>query len=259
MKVSIITVSNNNAATIAKCLTSVYNQTWPDIEHIIIDNASNDGTVEIIHNTASRLVCFVSEPDNGIYEAINKGILLSHGDIIGILSADDVFFDSHSVEKIANVFQNHDIDCLYANLIFTNHKGKVVRVWRSKPLISGLFEKSWTPAHPTFYCKKQMYERYGRYKIDYKIAADVELMLRFIVVYKIKSYFLNDFLINMRYGGISTQGLRSVMIITKEMRRAFRENKMQFHVWRYVLHKMLKIKEILVSANDKSINLHTKP
>ena len=150
--------------------------------------------------------------------------MMAKGDVIGILNADDVFMNNQSVEKIVNAFRKQNTDCVYGNLVFTNHKGRVVRVWRSKPFISGLFEISWTPAHPTFYCKKLMYEKYGLYKTDYTIAADVELMLRFITVHKIKSYFLNDFLVNMRYGGISTQGLRSTIIITKEMRRAFKEH-----------------------------------
>jgi glycosyltransferase involved in cell wall biosynthesis len=254
MKVSIITVTYNSEATVKSCLTSVKNQTWPNIEHIIIDNASNDGTIGIIKDTPSRLTRLVSEPDKGIYDAINKGILCASGEIIGILNADDVFMNNQSVEKIVNAFKEQNTDCVYGNLVFTNQKGRVIRVWRSKPFISGLFEISWTPAHPTFYCKKLMYETYGLYKTDYKIAADVELMLRYITVHKINSYFLDDFLVNMRYGGISTRGLRSTIIITKEMRRAFKEHNIPFNLFGYLFHKFMKVKEFLNIKNKRLNN-----
>lgn len=242
MRVSIITVTKNSADTIAACVRSVASQTWHDIEHLVIDGASSDHTLAIIRSESGKISRVVSEPDKGIYDAINKGILLASGDIIGVLNADDVFLNNQSVEKIVNAFTDHDTDCVYGNLVFTNHKGKIVRVWRSKTFINGLFEKSWTPAHPTFYCKKRVYEKYGLYKTDYKIAADVELMLRFITVYKIKSYFLDDFLVNMRYGGLSTQGLKSTIIIIKEMRRAFKEHNLRFQL-KYLFYKFLKVRE----------------
>lgn len=245
MKVSIITATYNNAATIDSCLKSVNKQTWSDIEHIIVDGASTDDTLNMLNASPNRVTKIVSEPDNGIYEAINKGIQLASGDIIGILNADDVFINQHAVEKIVHTFVDKGTDCVYGNLVFTNKKGKIVRVWRSKPFISGLFEKSWTPAHPTFYCKKQMYEKYGLYKTDYRIAADVELMLRFITIHKIKYHYLNEFLVNMRHGGVSTRGPRSTIVITREMRCAFREHDLPFNMLKYLFFKFLKVREYL--------------
>ena len=187
----------------------------------------------------------------GIYDAINKGIRLATGEVIGILNADDVFADDHAVEKIMKAFSEKETDCVYGNLVFTNSKGRVVRVWKSKPFIEGLFEISWTPAHPTFYCKKQVYEKYGLYKTDFRIASDVELMLRFITIHKIRSFYLNEFLVTMRYGGASTRGLKSTYIITKEMRRAFREHGLPFNLMKYLFFKVLKIREFFKGIRPK--------
>jgi glycosyltransferase involved in cell wall biosynthesis len=252
MKISIITVTKNSAETIAACIRSVHSQSWPDIEHIIIDGASTDNTLEIIHSTPNTIACIITELDMGIYDAINKGIMLSTGDIIGILNADDIFYDSKVIEKIAQAFLVNDCDCIYGNLVFSNQKGKIIRVLRSKPFTKGLFEISWTPAHPTFYCKRNMYEQYGGYKTDYKIAADVELMLRFFVFHKINAYFLDEFLVIMRHGGVSTQAFSSTYVITKEMRRAFKENNIPFNLPKYLFFKFLKIREYLHSFTYES-------
>lgn len=243
MKVSIITPAFNSAGTIKKCIESVNRQTWPFIEQIIIDGGSTDRTLELICSVPNRVSTTISEPDQGIYDAINKGIGYASGDIIGILNSDDVYADEHSVGKIVLAFQVHKPDCTYGNLIFTDADGKVVRKWQSKPFVDGLFQKSWTPAHPTFYAKRDIYLLHGLYKTDYKIAADVELMLRLLEIHKIKSHFINETLVNMHYGGVSTRGLMSTLTITKEMKRAFRENRMDLNLVRYLWHKLYKIRE----------------
>jgi glycosyltransferase involved in cell wall biosynthesis len=243
MIISIITVSYNSSETIADCISSVNNQTYKNIEHIIIDGASKDGTIEKIKTTPNRIAKIISEPDKGIYDAMNKGILLSTGDIIGMLNADDQLYDITSIEKIVNTFQSNKVDCCYGNLIFQNKEGKIVRRWHSKPFKSDLFLKSWTPAHPTFYCKRNLYYKYGLYKTDYRIAADVELMLRFLEINKIQSFFIDKYLVKMKSGGTSNQGLKSTFIITKEMYRAFKENGLHFNLIKYLFYKGLKIKE----------------
>ncbi len=245
MKISIITATFNSAATIASCIASVNEQTYSDIEHIIIDGASKDNTLEIIKSIPNRVVKIISEPDKGIYDAMNKGIKLATGDIGGILNSDDHFFNRQSLEKIALGFKNPNIDAVYGNLIFTDESGKLVRTCISKPFKSGLFSQSWSPPHPTFYCKRGLYEKYGLYHTDYQIAADVELMLRFLEVHKIKSHFINDVLINMRKGGVSNQGIQSTVIITKELRKAFKENGLAFNLPKYLFYKGLKTKEYL--------------
>lgn len=248
MKVSIITVTHNSAATIANCIASVFNQSYPNIEHIIIDGASKDDTVEIIKALPNRVTKIISEPDNGIYDAINKGIHLATGDVIGVLSSNDQFFNLQSVETIVHGFENPEIDATYGNLILHNKHGKTIRVWKSRPYKPGLFAHSWTPAHPTFYCKREIYERHGLYRTDYRIAADVELMLRFIAIHKIKTNFINENLVKMLVGGTSTQGIKSTLIIIKEMKRAFKENKWKFNIAKYLIFKVLKVREFIFKS-----------
>ncbi|MCF6359030.1 MAG: glycosyltransferase, partial [Draconibacterium sp.] len=220
-----------------------------DIEYIIVDGQSKDGTTAIIkkykHKFGGHLK-WISEPDQGIYDAMNKGIQLASGDVIGTLNSDDTFYNNEVIEKVAGVFENHpEIDCLYGNLIFIDEENKLVRKWQSKPFISGLFAKSWTPAHPTFYCRKEVFEKYGLYKTHYKIAADVEFMFRMLELNKLKSYFLNETIVSMAIGGISTQGLKSTITITKELQLAYKENGMKLNLPKYLFYKGLKIKEYL--------------
>ncbi len=245
MKVSIITVTYNSARTISDCVASVNAQTYPEIEHIIIDGASQDKTVEIIKSLPSRISKIVSEPDKGMYDAMNKGIDFSTGGLIGMLNSDDQLFNSQSIEKIVRRFENEKVDAIYGNLIYTDGTNKVIRTWRSDNFKSGLFAKSWCPAHPTFYCKRELYEKLGFYKTDYLIAADVELMLRFLEVHKINSSFIDEVLVNMRTGGVSNQGIKSIITITKEMQRAFKENGIPFNLPKYLFYKGLKIRELL--------------
>jgi len=243
LKISIITATYNSAATIGTCIASVNEQTYSDIEHIIIDGASNDNTLEIIKSMPNRVSKIVSEPDRGIYDAMNKGIKLATGDIIGILNSDDQFYDNHVIKKIVLAFKDRNIDAVYGNLIYSYPSGKVARICKSKSFRPGLFSQSWTPPHPTFYCRKVLYEKFGLYKTDYIIAADVELMLRFIEVNKIKTRYLNEFLVNMRKGGVSNQGIQSTIIITREIKKAFKENELPFNLIKYLLYKGLKAKE----------------
>ena len=248
MKISIITATYSSSAHIAACLASVDRQTYSHIDNVIVDGASKDNTLEVINSTSNRASQLISEPDNGIYDAMNKGIKLATGDIIGTLNSDDTYYDSTVVEKIADVFKKYpEIDCLYGNLVFTNEDNKVVRKWKSKPFKLGLFAKSWSPAHPTFYCRREVFEKYGLYKINYKIAADVEFMFRVMELHKVKSHFLDETLVKMSIGGVSTQGLKSTIIITKEMKRAFKENGLHLNVPKYIFYKGLKLKEYLVN------------
>ncbi len=186
-----------------------------------------------------------SEPDNGIYDAMNKGIRMATGDVVGMLNSDDVFFDKDCAAKIMRAFQDPELEAVHGRLEYTDAEGKVLRVWKSREFESGLFAKSWTPAHPTFYCRKSCYERHGLYRTDFRIAADVELMLRFLEVHRVKSRYVDELLVNMRAGGVSNRGLKSTWIITKEMRQAFRDNKLPFNTAKYLYYKGLKIGQFL--------------
>lgn len=247
MKISIVTVSFNSAITIKKCINSINEQSYSDIEHIIVDGASTDDTMDIIKSDAKRSPVIISEPDEGIYDAMNKGIRRATGDVIGFLNSDDTLYNKHVVETIVEPFKENNCDCIYGNLIYSNKEGKTIREWKSKSYVPGLFAKSWTPAHPTFYCKKEIYNKFGLYKIDYDIAADVELMLRFLEVHKIKSHFIDKILVNMLAGGVSNQGLGSTFTITKELMRAFNENNLKLNLPKYLFYKFLKIKEFMLN------------
>lgn len=249
MKITIVTPCYNSENTIEKTIISVINQSYNNIEYIVVDGGSLDNTVKIVNKYNKYIDILISEKDDGIYDAINKGINLSSGDIVGILNSDDHFHSEKSLSIIASYFNSPDIDCVYGNLIYQKENGKVTRKWKSRPYKKGLFSKSWTPAHPTFYCKKQIYEKYGLYNTDYRIAADVELMLRFLEIHQVNSHFIDEVLVNMRVGGISNQGLQSTITITKEMQRAFKENGLKFNMPKYLLFKFFKLTEWIATRN----------
>ena len=213
MLVSVITVALNTRFTIEEAIKSVLGQTYKNLEYIIIDGGSIDGTAEIIKSYGKKITKFISEPDRGIYDAMNKGILAASGDIVGFLNADDVFYDKNVIQKVASVFTNAEVDCVYGNLVYVSRKNseRITRVWRSRDFSDGLFERSWTPAHPTFYCKKVLYERFGFYRTDFKIAADVELMYRFLQKYHIRSKYINADFVRMRDSGMSNRGIKSII------------------------------------------------
>ena len=213
MKISVITVTYNCAAEVADCLLSVRDQTYPHVEHIVIDGGSTDGTVQIINGFGSHLGAFVSEPDSGIYDAMNKGIALATGDIIGFLNADDFYENKRVLATVASCFsENPMIDACYADLVYVRKYDvtRSVRLWRSKSFVTGSFSKGWSPPHPTFFVFRSIYERFGSFSSDYSIAADVELMMRFLEVYKIRSKYVPELWVRMRTGGVSNKSFKNV-------------------------------------------------
>jgi len=255
LKISVITVSYNSEKTIRDTIESVLSQTYKNIEYIIVDGGSTDNTIKVIKDYETRFINanieykWISENDKGIYDALNKGIVMATGDVVGILNSDDFYFDTDVLSVIAESFKKHNFDCLYANLKYIDKEtGKVTRDWKSRSFEKGLFEKSWTPAHPTFYCRKSVYEKYGLYRTDFKIAADVELMYRYLEINDVKSYYLDKYLVSMRRGGISNNGLKSTIIITKEMIKAYRDNGEHLNIFKYLLNKLFKLKELNFSG-----------
>jgi glycosyltransferase involved in cell wall biosynthesis len=224
LKFSIITVSFNSSQTIPNTVNSVLAQTFPNLEYIIIDGASSDGTQAIVKSFGNKITKFISEPDQGIYDAINKGIRHASGDIIGILNSDDVFYNDTVIEKVAKVFESENPDAIYGDVQFVDHNGSVVRYYSSKRFSPGKFRFGFMPAHPSFYAKRELFEKYGNYKTDYLIAADYELLIRFLYVNKIKTRYIEMPFVSMLKGGVSNKSIKSNVVLNREILRACKEN-----------------------------------
>src|SRR3989339_1029654 len=186
MKVSIITVTFNCSQTIQDTITSVANQNYPFIEHIVIDGASTDGTQDIIKQNRSKIRHVVSEPDNGIYNAMNKGITMASGSIVGILNGDDIFYDNGCVSAVVEEFKKKKVEAVYGNLVYVvpEKLDTIIRYYNSGSFTLNMFAYGHMPAHPAFFVKRECYEKYGLFKEDYAIAADFELLLRFLGTHK---------------------------------------------------------------------------
>ena len=229
LKISIVTVSFNSEKTLADTIYSVLSQTYPDIEYILVDGSSKDNTLDIIRTYESQFngrMKWISEPDCGLYEAMNKGIRMATGDVVGILNSDDFFTSNDVLEKVAECFADNDVDAVYGDIHFvrSDDLNRCVRYYSSRIFRRGLMRLGFIPAHPSFYCRRECFEKYGCYKTDYKIAADFDLLLRFIYVHRIRIKYLPVDMVTMRLGGASTSGLKSRMTGMKEHLRSFREN-----------------------------------
>lgn len=246
MKISIITVVWNNATTIKDAIDSVLSQTYENIEYIIVDGASRDGTVEIIQSYGDKISKFVSEKDNGLYDAMNKGIGLATGDVVGILNSDDFYKSDDILEVVANEFMSKDIDCLYGDLEYVdaNDTDKVVRYWKSKPFQEGIFQKGWHPAHPTFFIKREYYEKYGIFNLDFRISADYEIMLRFLERYKLKSSYVNKTFVKMRIGGESNRSITNIIKANIESYKAWKVNGLYINPFMFLLKPLSKVLQL---------------
>ena len=235
MKISIITVVYNNQETIQCTIDSILSQEYDDIEYIIVDGASTDGTVEVIKEAAKRYpkrsIKFISEKDEGIYDAMNKGIKLATGDIVGFLNSGDFYAVETAILQIAVSFQKNDCEVVYADLEYVaeNNPVKTVRKWKSQPYQDGLFEKGWHPSHPTFFAKKSVFDKYGGFDPSYDIGADYELMLRFLKKHSIKSHYIPSVLVKMRNGGKSNRNVWQVIKANVECYQAWKRNDLRIN------------------------------
>lgn len=253
MKISIITVSYNSSKTIEDTFNSILKQTYNNIEYIIVDGNSKDKTLEIIKEYESKFIDkkiefkWISEKDAGLYDAMNKGIKMATGDIVGILNSDDLYFDEFVIEKVAIALGNNLTDSLYGNLYYVEEDNinKIVRNWKSRNYQDGLFEKGWQIAHPTFFVKKEIYYKYGLFNLDFRIAADYEIILRFIKKYDISTQFLDEYLIKMRLGGESNQNIKNIIKGNKEIYRAWVINNLKFNKTLFFKKIVYKIKEFI--------------
>jgi glycosyltransferase involved in cell wall biosynthesis len=244
LKVSIITVVLNAEKTIGECIASVASQTYKNIEHIIIDGASTDGTLDIIkkYPSVSQLI---SQRDEGLYFAMNHGINLAKGEIIGILNADDALYNEKVIEDIVHAFETSGADAVYGDLVFTHprHRQKITRKWHAGLYSPARFRKGWMPPHPTLYIKKSIYEQYGLYNTSITSSADYELMVRLLMRYHINLFYIPKFLVSMRTGGKSTGSLINRFRANREDLRAWKINGLSPHPLIRFLKPLRKIRQ----------------
>jgi glycosyltransferase len=226
MKISIITSVYNNKETISEAIESVLSQTYDNIEYIVVDGASTDGTVDIIQRYADKITTFVSEPDKGIYDGLNKGVALATGEVVGFLHSDDLFEDENVVVKIAEAFKTNGTESIYGDLTYVTKEdtSKVVRYWKSGQFTYKKLKRGWMPPHPTFYVKREVYEKYGAFDISFKIAADYDSILRFLGWEKISTHYIPEVLVKMRIGGASNKSLKNLIQKSREDLKAMKNN-----------------------------------
>lgn len=226
MKVSIITVVYNNEC-IGTAIESVIRQDYPFIEYIVVDGGSTDHTMDIIGAYRNRIQRVVSEPDLGIYDAINKGIRMASGDVVGLLHSDDFLADDQVISRIVAVFrENPGLRAAYSDVIFTHRDdlSKVTRYYSSRHFKPWMFKFGFQPAHPTFYAERKLFEQLGLYSTCYKIAGDFELLMRFLYIHKVPALYVRDVWVKMRTGGVSTAGVKSLMKLNGEILQACKSN-----------------------------------
>lgn len=243
MRISVITVVLNNQAYVKDAIASVLSQTYSDIEYIVIDGGSSDGSMQIIHSFEERISKVISEPDEGIYDAMNKGLSLATGDVVGFLNADDFYAHPNVIEHVANAFKSMEVEALYADLDYVsrNDKKKVLREWRSGVYNKDSFYKGWMPPHPTFFVRREVYRRYGGYNTQLVSTADYELMLRFLLLHDVRAGYLREVIVKMRVGGQSNRTLLNRIKANLEDRKAWKLNHIRPRWYTMFLKPLSKI------------------
>lgn len=247
MKISIITVAFNAAHTIADTLESVAGQTHSEIEHIVVDGASTDGTLDVVRRHGQRVARLVSEPDHGIYDAMNKGIRLATGDVIGFLNADDMYPDTGVLARVSAVLEREKLDALFGDAEFVSsaRPDQPVRRYRSERFRPDRIAWGWMPAHPTLFLRRRVYERFGMFRTDYRIAGDFELVARMFHGGTLRYRHVPEVLVRMRTGGVSTGGWRNTILLNREVLRACRENGIQTNLPKILSKYPAKLLEFL--------------
>ncbi len=247
MKVSIITAVRNGAEAIGTTLDSVAAQSHDDIEHVVVDGASTDGTVAVVRERGRRVARLLSEPDRGVYDAFNKGLALATGDVVAFLNAGDSYLDADVVATVAKVFAAQDVDAVFGDVLIVDphDPGRILRNYRSARFGPGRMAGGFMPAHPTLFLRRELYRRLGGYDASYRIAGDFELCVRAFVHERARYHYLPRALVRMPQGGLSTRGWRSKWIITLEMRRACLQNGVATSLPRLLLRFPVKLLEVL--------------
>ena len=241
MRVSIITVCFNSVATIRDTIESVASQTYQDIEYIVIDGASTDETVAVAREYGDTITHLVSERDDGIYDAMNKGISLATGDVVGMINADDFYVSASVIEKVAEAFGDDQVDAFFGDLCYVDPSctSRVVRYWKAGEYQEGAFSRGWCPPHPSFFVRKTVYERFGLFDRRYKIAADVEFMMRVMERFGVKSEYIPEVLVNMRLGGTTNRSVANIVQQNREILVALRWHGLEASPFRFFASKFV--------------------
>ena len=250
MTISILTATYNSEKTLRDTIESVLRQSFRDFEYILIDGGSKDNTVDIIKEYEPQFegrLKYISEPDNGIYDAMNKGIRMATGDVVGILNSDDFYTADDALQTIADAFEQHDIDATYGDIHFVNDDDltKMLRYYSSAVFKRSFMRYGLMPAHPSFYCKREVYEKYGAFDTSYRIAADFENLLRLIFIHRIKTLYIPKDFVTMRTGGASTAGFASRRKIMREHLQAMKKNGVYSNFFLLSLRYFYKIYELM--------------
>ena len=256
-KISLITVCFNSESSVIDTLKSVSNQTYGNIEHIIIDGGSTDSTMELVGKYGSRVVKSISEKDKGIYDAYNKGLSFATGEIIGFINSDDFYFSDEVIRKVMSVFEDPSIEACHANLIYVDsvNTNIIKRLWSSWDFKDSDFKKGSIPAHPTVFFRRDVYERFGKFDINFKLVADHDFLLKTFYVNKIKSVYIDDIWVRMRSGGATGGNLKSIIKQNLEIRAAQKKNGIRSSLIIFMVTKFLnRIKQSLKSNYSQSIN-----
>lgn len=226
VRISVITATWNSAPTIEACILSLASQVGVRREHLIIDGGSTDGTVDVVRQHADLIDVCISEPDHGIYDALNKGLRLAGGDVVGFLHSDDVYACTDTLQKIAHAFRDPDVCAVYGDLQYVDRGDltKVVRHWKSSRFEVGNLRRGWMPPHPTLYVRREWYEKIGGFDLKYRIAADYFSILNLFSSENFRSVYLPEVLVKMRVGGVSNRSLRNLLIKSNEDLDALRRS-----------------------------------
>jgi glycosyltransferase involved in cell wall biosynthesis len=227
LKISVITAVYNNRETVADALESALGQTHGEIELVVVDGGSTDGTLQVLNSFGDRLAVLVSESDRGIYDALNKGLRLATGEVVGFLHSDDIYADAQVLERVAAEFANPDVEAVYGDLVYVrkNSPDQVVRYWKSGMFDARKLRRGWMPPHPTLYVRRSVYERLGNFDTDYRIAADYDFMLRLLGQSGVQPVYIPEVLVKMRLGGASNRTFGNLLRKSREDYRALKANR----------------------------------
>ena len=253
MKVSIITATYNSARFLEDCIQSVRKQTFLNIEHIVVDGKSTDATLSIIHKHRNHIAKWISETDRGIYDAINKGIEMATGDIVGVLNSDDMLDSANVIEEIVKAFENKAVDAIYGDLdyVAAEDTSKIIRIWKGRPYKRNRFHYGWMPAHPTFYIRRSLTEKFGLYENHYFTAADYEFMARYLYKNKVNATYLPMLIVKMRMGGESNKSLRQRFRANRRDYLAMKVNQIPFAFLVSILKPLIKLHQFTRNSRNR--------